>query len=62
MKKNVLVILAAVMFGAMVSCKVGKGCPSNGRNVGAERLMGDDKKTQKLVKKAGKFKGGTKMF
>lgn len=58
MKKIVLVVLAAFTCGAMISCKAGKGCPSNGRNLGAEKLISGDKKTMKLAKKAGKFKGG----
>ena len=32
------------------------GCPTNGKNVGAERLMGDDPKAEKAAKKAKKFK------
>ncbi|MFI5132724.1 MAG: hypothetical protein ACHQEB_00225 [Chitinophagales bacterium] len=32
------------------------GCPTNGKNIGAERLMGDDPKAAKEAKKAKKFK------
>lgn len=52
-----LVVVAIVMIAAL-SCKAKYGCPSDGRNVGAERLLGEDKKTQKLAKKAGKYKMG----
>lgn len=45
-------------MGAMFSCTPGKGCPSNGKNIGAERLATGDPKAVKAAKKAGKFKGG----
>jgi hypothetical protein len=32
------------------------GCPSNGKNVGAEKIMSGDPKAMKDVKKAKKFK------
>jgi hypothetical protein len=32
------------------------GCPSNGRNIGAEMMFSDDKKVQKLLKRAKKFR------
>ena len=32
------------------------GCPSNGKNIGAERLLGGDKKAEKAARKAKKFK------
>ena len=32
------------------------GCPSNGKNVGAEKLMSGDPKAMKDAKKAKKFK------
>ncbi len=33
------------------------GCPTDGRNVGAEKLLGGDEKAEKAAKKA-KWKGG----
>lgn len=39
-----------------IACKVGKGCPSSGRNVGAERVLSGDSKTMKDLRKAGKFR------
>lgn len=47
----VLGVSACLML--LVSCSASKksGCPSNGKNVGAERLLGDEK-----VPKARKFK------
>ena len=58
MKKIVLVLLSAFACATFISCSAGKGCPSNGKNLGAERLLSGDKKTMKLAKKAGKFKQG----
>jgi hypothetical protein len=51
-------MFAAVIVGSLagVSCKVGKGCPTNGKNVGAEKLLSGDAKGIKAAKKAKKFK------
>ena len=32
------------------------GCPSNGKNIGAEKLVSGDPKAEKAAKKAKKFK------
>ncbi len=45
------------------SCSIFKrqqkyGCPTNGKNIGAERILSGDKAAIKASKKAGKFKGG----
>lgn len=37
------------------------GCPTNGRNVGAEKILAGDKKAIAAEKKA-KYKGGRKSF
>ena len=37
------------------------GCPTNGRNIGAERLASGDEKAIKAEKKA-KYKGGRKSY
>jgi hypothetical protein len=34
------------------------GCPSNGKNVGAEKLLGDNPKAERQARKAKKFKTG----
>ncbi len=58
MKKGILII-AVVGFGLSISgCKAKYGCPSSGRNMGAEKLISGDKKSLKEAKKAGKFKQG----
>ncbi len=48
-----VIILACT---CIVSCSVKRGCPSNGRNVGAERLLNPDKQTAKDLKKVKKFR------
>lgn len=51
--KNFSTKAALVMFmmSFMLSCSQKSGCPSNGKNVGAEKLLSGDK-----VPKAKKFK------
>lgn len=48
-------ILVALSI-SVTSCRAGKGCPTNGKNIGAERLLSGDAKAMKAAKKAGKFK------
>ncbi len=55
MKSVVIVILASLCFG-LGSCAAGRGCPSNGRNVGAEKILSGDPKAIKDMKKARKFR------
>ena len=53
-------IIAAVCISMMTSCAIFHkdkyGCPSNGRNVGAEKIASGDPKAIKASEKA-KFKG-----
>lgn len=58
MKKLLLSIAVCFVVFTFIGCKAQYGCPSSGRNVGAERLLSGDKKSMKDVKKAGKFRGG----
>jgi hypothetical protein len=57
MKKIVLLICVCIVA---VACRTNKsGCPTNGKNVGAEKLLSGDPKHSKDVKaakKAGKMK------
>ena len=58
--KKILLSLFVVSF--LSSCFIFKkkekyGCPSNGRNVGAEKIASGDEKAIRASKKA-KFKGG----
>jgi len=58
--KNFLLIL--VMISCMLlftSCNVFKpkyGCPTNGKNIGAEKLASGDPEAEKAARKAKRFK------
>lgn len=54
MKKMMFIVVCVAYVAA--SCSAGRGCPSNGRNVGAERILSGDPKALKDAKKAGKFR------
>ena len=58
MKKIFLAVFCAWMLtGCFIFKKKEKyGCPGNGKNVGAERILSGDKDAIKEMKKAGKFK------
>jgi hypothetical protein len=60
MKKIVLLVMCAYVLS---SCSIFRknekyGCPTNGRNVGAEKILSGDPKSLKAAKKA-KYKGGS---
>ncbi len=63
MKKILLAFLmiSFLLSGCFVSRIFSKkdkvGCPTDGRNVGAEKLLGGDAKAEKAAKKA-KWRGG----
>ena len=67
MKKILLVFVMAsfLLSGCFISRIFGKkdkvGCPTNGRNVGAEKILAGDEKAIKAEKKA-KYRGGTKSY
>jgi hypothetical protein len=59
--RNITIVLSLMML--LTSCKLWNnmfkpkyGCPSNGKNVGAEKILSGDPKAMKDVKKAKKFK------
>jgi hypothetical protein len=58
MKKIFSALFCAwVLWGCSVlKKKETYGCPGNGKNVGAEKLLSGDKAAMKAAKKAGKFK------
>jgi hypothetical protein len=58
MKKILVLAFCAWMFpGCSIFKKNEKyGCPTNGKNVGAERILSGDKEAIKAAKKAKKFK------
>ena len=58
--KNFLIAILGMYF--LSACSVFRktekyGCPSNGRNIGAEKLAAGDEKAMKASSKA-KYKGG----
>ena len=59
--KKPLLLIASMSFLMMtiMSCNLFKpkyGCPSNGKNVGAEKLLSGDPAAEKSARKAKKFK------
>ena len=60
--RTITIVLSLMML--LSSCKLWNnlfkpkyGCPSNGKNVGAEKILSGDPKAMKDVKKAKKFNG-----
>lgn len=49
-------VLFLFLIFTIFSCRVKKGCPSNGKNVGAEKILSGDPQAMKDAKKAKKFK------
>lgn len=60
MKKSILAIMiSGFVLMTTTSCnlfKRGSGCPTNGKNVGAEKLVSGDPASAKAARKAKKFK------
>jgi hypothetical protein len=59
MKKPFLIIASLSFLMMTASCNLFKpkyGCPSNGKNVGAEKLLSGDPAAEKSARKAKKFK------
>jgi len=59
MKKPIVLVSALCLLMMTTSCnlfKKGSGCPTNGKNVGAEKLLGGDAASEKAARKAKKFK------
>ena len=55
-----VVVFCWLLSGCSIFRKQEKyGCPTNGKNIGAERILSGDKDAIKAAKKAGKFKGTT---
>jgi hypothetical protein len=59
MKKVLLIVMSAYLLSgcSLFRKNVKYGCPTNGRNVGAEKLASGDPKSIKAAKKA-KWRGG----
>ena len=57
MRKWLFMFLSMLIFtGCSIFKKEKYGCPTNGKNIGAERVLSGDKAAMKAAKKAGKFK------
>jgi hypothetical protein len=63
MKSLRFLLVALSLMMVLSSCKLWNnlfkpkyGCPSNGKNVGAEKVLSGDPEATKSVKKAKKFK------
>ena len=58
--KNILAIIVVICFlFTQASCNLFKpkyGCPTNGKNIGAEKLAAGDPDAEKAARKAKKFK------
>ena len=54
-------LLSGCFISRIFSKKDKYGCPTNGRNVGAEKILSGDKKAIEAERKA-KYKGGRKVY
>ena len=58
--KNILTMVVVIgLMMAVTSCNMFKpkyGCPTNGKNIGAEKLAAGDPAAEKAARKAKKFK------
>jgi hypothetical protein len=63
MKKIIIALCCIYLFSGcfIFRKKVVYGCPTDGRNVGAEKLASEDPKAMKASKNA-KYKGGKKIY
>ncbi|MFN4313027.1 MAG: hypothetical protein ACK4E0_01950 [Chitinophagaceae bacterium] len=52
-----VLICFLILFGSCSLFKPKYGCPTNGKNVGAEKLLSGDPAAEKAARKAKKFKG-----
>lgn len=50
------ILFISLLVSLAPSCSVKHGCPSNGKNVGAEKILSEDPKAMRDVKKAEKYK------
>ncbi len=58
MKKFLVFILSMILLSScgLLRGKEKSGCPTTGRNIGAERVLSGDPKAIKAAKKAGNYK------
>jgi hypothetical protein len=55
-KKNLWASILVFFFCGCSIFKPKYGCPTNGKNIGAERVLSGDKATMKALRRAKKFK------
>ena len=59
MKNFLLILVMAGCISLVTSCNMFKpkyGCPTNGKNIGAEKLANGDPAAEKAARKAKKFR------
>ena len=57
MKRLLIIVLSGYLLGSCSLFSNKKlGCATNGKNIGAERILSGDKQAMKSAKKAKKFK------
>jgi hypothetical protein len=60
MKSFLNLCLAVLLMSMITSCSLFKskktGCPTNGKNIGAEQLLSGDPAAEKAARKAKKFR------
>ena len=59
MKNFLLILVLAGFIPLFTSCNMFKpkyGCPTNGKNIGAEKLASGDPEAEKAARKAKKFR------
>jgi hypothetical protein len=61
MKKILLAVTALFLLSSCSLFKPKYGCPSDGRNIGAEKIAAGDPKATKAAMKA-KYRGGRKSY
>lgn len=58
-----LIVMVVAFFSCSIFHKSDKvGCPSNGKNIGAEKLVIDNPRAAKLAKDAPKYKADKKIL
>ena len=55
MKQLILLLCMGYMLSSCGLFRSSYGCPSNGKNIGAEKILANDPKAMKSARKAGKF-------
>jgi len=64
MRKFLLFVTTIILLSScgLLRGKEKSGCPTNGRNIGAERILSGDPKAAAAAKKAGNYKTDKGLF